>query len=170
LFLDDIELLDTEHPSANVFLPGYIKNEQGLAVLMLTSGSTGNSKAVSLTHGQILVSVNGKSIHHSTTNRDIFLNWIGLDHVANLIEIHLHAASLAAQQVHIQSSIILANPILFLKMLSVHQVTYTFAPNFFLAMLVQTLNSYNKRTIQRNEKHFPSSTLGVLDRNNDLSK
>jgi hypothetical protein len=33
----------------------------------------------------------GKSQHHQTTEDDVFLNWTGLDHVANLTEIHLHA-------------------------------------------------------------------------------
>lgn len=72
-----------------------IRNPSGLddiAVLMLTSGSTGKVKAVPLRNGQILQSVNGKSIHHDTTSDDIFLNWIGLDHVAGLTEVHLHAS------------------------------------------------------------------------------
>ena len=70
-----------------------------IAVLMVTSGSTGNAKAVGLRHKQILEAVKGKSILHGTRSSDVFLNWIGLDHVANLTEIHLHAMGLAAEQV-----------------------------------------------------------------------
>ena len=40
---------------------------------------------------------------------------------------------------HIPSSMILAEPIIFVDRISVHKVTYTFAPNFFLASLVQRL-------------------------------
>lgn len=135
---------------------------------MLTSGSTGNSKAVCLSHGQILSSMRGKSIHHGTTEKDVFLNWIGLDHVANLVEIHLHAMSLAAQQVHIQSSDILANPTLFLKKVALHKVTYTFAPNFFLATLVQSLGSLNE-TFNQEKEHPDNFTLDMANRTNSSS-
>ncbi len=79
-------------------LKGYQKASDEVAVLMLTSGSTGNAKAVGLTNKQILHAVVGKSQHHQTTEDDVFLNWTGLDHVANLTEIHLHALSLGEYQ------------------------------------------------------------------------
>ena len=115
---------------------------QGLdrpAVLMLTSGSTGNAKAVSLTVPQIISSVCGKSESWLTTPSSVFLNWIGLDHVANLTEVHLHAMLLGAQQIHVQANDLLANPLLFVHLLAKHRVTHTFAPNFFLALLEKRL-------------------------------
>ena len=54
------------------------KQGEDLAVLMLTSGSTGNAKAVGLRHGQILTSISGKSEHHGVGKDDTFLNWIGM--------------------------------------------------------------------------------------------
>jgi acyl-CoA synthetase (AMP-forming)/AMP-acid ligase II len=80
--------------SKGAALKGYQKGSNEVAVLMLTSGSTGNAKAVGLTNKQLLHAVVGKSQHHQTTTDDVFLNWTGLDHVANLTEIHLHALSL----------------------------------------------------------------------------
>lgn len=115
------------------------KGEHELAALMLTSGSTGNAKAVGLRHGQVLQAVRGKSLHHGTRSEDTFLNWIGLDHVANLTEVHLHAMSLAADQVHVSAVDLLADPMDFLRLISKHQVAYTFAPNFFLASLKKDL-------------------------------
>jgi acyl-CoA synthetase (AMP-forming)/AMP-acid ligase II len=79
-------------------LKGYQKGSDEVAVLMLTSGSTGNAKAVALTKKQLLHAIVGKSQHHQTTEDDVFLNWTGLDHVANLTEIHLHALSLGEYQ------------------------------------------------------------------------
>ena len=78
---------------------------------MLTSGSTGNAKAVCLRHDQINQSVRGKSQHLGLTNNDILLNWIGMNHVANLIEMHLHAMYLCAEQVHVQASDLLLEPL-----------------------------------------------------------
>ena len=108
-------------------------------ILMLTSGSTGNAKAVCLTVSQIISSVCGKSENWLTTSASVFLNWIGLDHVANLTEVHFHAMLLQAQQVHVQANDLLANPLLFVHLLAEHRVTHTFAPNFFLALLEKAL-------------------------------
>jgi acyl-CoA synthetase (AMP-forming)/AMP-acid ligase II len=152
-------------------LRGRHKLEQDLAVLMLTSGSSGDPKAVCLQHGQIISSLTGKSIHHGTTKEDVFLNWIGVDHVANLTEIHLHAISLAAQQVHIQGTDVLANPMWFLETIHSYKVTYTFAPNFFLAAVVRSCESFNVAgSLSSESSKTPSSnlsedleTLGMCD-------
>ena len=58
---------------------------------MLTSGSTGNSKAVLLKHSNLLSSVRGKIRHHGSTFASRFFNWIAFDHVACLSEVHIHA-------------------------------------------------------------------------------
>lgn len=130
------------------------KRGDDVATLMLTSGSTGNAKAVSLRHGQILHAVSGKSKYHGTTAEDIFLNWIGMDHVANLTEIHLHAVFLGANQVHVQATDLLSDPGVFVDLLSLHKVAYTFAPNFFLASLER---SYTRSEVaQKREPNLSS--------------
>lgn len=126
------------------------KARHELAALMLTSGSTGNAKAVELRHGQILQAVRGKALHHGTKQEDTFLNWIGLDHVANLTEVHLHAMSLAANQVHVSAIDLLADPMTFLRLISKHRIAYTFAPNFFLASLRKVLERENSSKIHLN--------------------
>ena len=133
---------DSTSPST-VSYPGASKDESELAALMLTSGSTGNAKAVCLRHGQMINAVRGKSAYHGTRSGDTFLNWIGLDHVANLTEIHLHAMSLAAEQIHIQAADLLTRPVTFLDLIDKHRVAYTFAPNFFLASLRRQLEQSN---------------------------
>ena len=120
-----------------------LKQRDDPAVLMLTSGSTGNAKAVCLRHGQLLTALNGKSRYHETTSDDVFLNWIGMDHVANLTEIHLHAMSLGAEQIHAQAADLVMKPVSFLRLIHKHRVAYTFAPNFFLASLRRKLEDVN---------------------------
>jgi acyl-CoA synthetase (AMP-forming)/AMP-acid ligase II/thioesterase domain-containing protein len=121
---------------------GSFKQADEVAILMLTSGSSGNAKAVCLRHEQILAAIDGKSKFHGTTSDDTFLNWIGLDHVANLTEIHLHAMNLAAQQVHVHASDLLPQPEAFLDLIDRHRAAYTFAPNFFMASLKRTLETF----------------------------
>ncbi|TVY44622.1 Nonribosomal peptide synthetase [Lachnellula subtilissima] len=115
------------------------KSPEDLAVLMLTSGSTGNCKAVCLSHQQILNSIAGKSSYLGTRKGDTFLNWIALDHVAALVELHLHSMFLGTNQVHLHALAVLQSPLTFLRLINEHRVTFSFAPNFFLAKLRRTL-------------------------------
>ena len=118
-----------------------VPRETDPAALMLTSGSSGNAKAVVLHHKQITASVRGKSKFFGTSHADIFLNWIGFDHVASLIETHIHAMYLGAEFIHVPAPVLLVDPIRFIQLIDQHRVTYAFAPHFFLARLVQTLGN-----------------------------
>lgn len=133
-------LIGGYQPDPRHIFPGSIASREDVAVLMLTSGSSGLFKAVCLRHGQIISAVEGKSRFHSTIEATTFFNWIGLDHVANLTEIHLQAMHLGATQVHVHADDLMVNPRIFLKLLSKHRVGYTFAPNFILAVLRRLLD------------------------------
>ncbi|KAH8901218.1 putative NRPS-like enzyme [Thozetella sp. PMI_491] len=135
------------------------KRKDETAVLMLTSGSTGNAKAVPLRHGQLVAAVKGKSEHHGTKQGDVFLNWIGLDHVASLTEIHLHAMSLSSDQVHVSTSEMLKDPLKFVKLLDAHKVVYTFAPNFFLTKVLDSLTTAGP-SFQADLSHFRAFISG----------
>ncbi|KAF2789978.1 acetyl-CoA synthetase-like protein [Melanomma pulvis-pyrius CBS 109.77] len=120
---------------------GSVESSSSLAMLMLTSGSTGNPKAVCLTHQQVLAAVKGKASVRSLSAGRPFLNWIGLDHVASLVEIHLQAMWLGVDQVHVPAAAVVSSPKLFLDLLSRHRVSRSFAPNFFLAKLASTIDA-----------------------------
>ncbi|TVY37659.1 Microperfuranone synthase [Lachnellula subtilissima] len=135
--------VNSSHTSNSVLakgnVPGLSKKPEDLAALMLTSGSTGDSKAVCLTHSQLLSSIDGKVKLHETSSQDTFLAWTGIDHVANLVEIHLHAMKLGGNQIHIPPSSAVEEPLKLLQKLSDHQASYTFAPNFLLAGIARAL-------------------------------
>ncbi|ROV87602.1 hypothetical protein VSDG_09605 [Cytospora chrysosperma] len=144
----DLESNITNEPNTNELLLGSPNGtlrkdcnnvDPDLAMLMLTSGSTGNAKAVRITHQQVLASVAGKASMRTLPSDKPFLNWIGMDHVAALTEIHLHALWLGIDQVHISAADIVPSPRNFLNLLSRHRVSYTFAPNFFLAKLISAV-------------------------------
>ncbi|WP_371618401.1 AMP-binding protein [Streptomyces sp. NBC_00454] len=108
---------------------------QDTAVLMLTSGSTGNSKAVVLSHANLLASMTGKNTHHRLTAADTTLNWVSFDHVAALLECHLLPLSTGSRQLHVEAPVVLGEPLEFLRLISRHGVTMTFTPNFLLGHL-----------------------------------
>ncbi len=111
------------------------------AILMLTSGSSGNAKAVCLSHEQVLSAIKGKASVVRLDTRNAFLNWVGLDHVAGLIEIHLQAMHLGMDQVHVPAATVIADPSSFLNIVSRHRVSRSFAPNFYLAKLRKSIES-----------------------------
>lgn len=170
LFIGDVESVHVDLSTAGTISAGNTKTKQDLAVLMLTSGTTGNPKAVCLHHGQILYSLRGKSMHHGTNGKDVFLNWTGLDHVANLIEIHLHAISLSAAQIHISASEVLADPKLFLQVVHSSKITYTFAPNFFLAALVRNIESLIEQPWSQDPMESRDHSYSVEERNQSGKK
>ncbi|KAF2491170.1 putative polyketide synthase PksJ [Lophium mytilinum] len=114
---------------------------EGVAALMLTSGSTGAAKAVCLSHEQMLTACTGKLRHMPLAQGAVVLNWIGLDHVGSLTELHLTAMIAGCDQVYVPTAEVIADPLLFLRLLSKHRVARTFAPNFMIAKLLQLLDT-----------------------------
>jgi acyl-CoA synthetase (AMP-forming)/AMP-acid ligase II/thioesterase domain-containing protein len=110
-----------------------------LALLMLTSGSTGHAKAVQLTHGMLLAAMSAKSARLDVKCSDITLNWISFDHIA-AIELHLLPLSVGAIQSQVESSAILGDPLYFIRAIDEHRVTLTFTPNFLLGHINRTLD------------------------------
>ncbi|QKX58548.1 uncharacterized protein TRUGW13939_05673 [Talaromyces rugulosus] len=142
-----LESLREQSPTESLCHTCMDPETSGPALLMMTSGSTGNPKAVCLSYTQIISAVAGKASVRQLPANKPFLNWIGLDHVASLVEIHIQALFLGVDQIHIQASDIVASPLRFLDLLSFHQVCRSFAPNSFLASLVSTLEAENRQPI-----------------------
>ncbi|MFJ3337925.1 alpha/beta fold hydrolase [Streptomyces sp. NPDC086766] len=105
------------------------------ALLVLTSGSTGHSKAVVLSHANLLASMTAKNGHHRLTAADTTLNWVSFDHVAALLECHLLPLSTGSRQLHVEAPVVLGDPLEFLRLISRHGVTMTFTPNFLLGLV-----------------------------------
>ncbi|WP_447035403.1 alpha/beta fold hydrolase [Streptomyces sp. DSM 118878] len=110
-----------------------------LALLMLTSGSTGRSKAVRLTHAHLLAAQAGKAEALELGPDDTSLNWISTDHIA-AIEAHLLPMFNGADQVMTDPATVLADPVEFLRLLSAHRVRVTFTPNFLFGQINQALD------------------------------
>ncbi|KAF4553661.1 AMP-binding enzyme-like protein 21 [Elsinoe fawcettii] len=122
-----------------------IDQRQGLignaALLMLTSGSTGNAKAVCLSEHQLITACRGKPTHLPLPNDSTILNWIPLDHVGSLVELHLVGLLALAHQVYVPAAVLVQEPLQFLRLLSKHRVARTFAPNFFLHRLLEAVKT-----------------------------
>jgi acyl-CoA synthetase (AMP-forming)/AMP-acid ligase II/thioesterase domain-containing protein/acyl carrier protein len=129
------------------------------AILMLTSGSTGNSKAVELTHDNLYASMAGRAERQGLTAADTMLNWIAFDHVAALLESHMIALFVGAEQVHAEPAVVLADPLQFLRFIDRYRVTVAFAPNFLLGKIAAAVQVPNPEIIRTGASKLNLSRL-----------
>ncbi|GGR88158.1 peptide synthase [Streptomyces aureoverticillatus] len=128
---------DLSHTSAEP-AQDHVPAPDDLTLLMLTSGSTGSSKAVRLTHANLLAAQAGKAAALRLGPADTTLNWISTDHIA-AIEAHLLPMFNGADQVMATPATVLADPIEFLRLLAAHRIRVTFTPNFLFGQINQAL-------------------------------
>lgn len=114
------------------------------ALYLLTSGSTGRPKVVVHSHRTVLAQLRAWSLHHGWTARDVFVNWLPVDHVAALVMFHLQPLYVGAAQHHLAPADVLAAPLTWLDALDQHAATVTWAPNFAVALLVDALRGTSR--------------------------
>ncbi|KAG2106233.1 atromentin synthetase [Suillus discolor] len=126
------------------------------AILFLTSGSTGFSKAVVHSHRTILAACSAKGEAYGLTSKTNVLNWVGFDHVAGSLEMHITPLLFGASQIHVHASAILSDPLRFLRLIDEKSINVAFSPNFLLAKLTRDLEkrsdlfgSFNLSSIKR---------------------
>ncbi|WP_189060641.1 non-ribosomal peptide synthetase [Longimycelium tulufanense] len=133
-----------------------------VALLMLTSGSTGSAKAVRLTHHNLLASLRGKTGRLEVTARDVTLNWVPFDHIA-AVEFHLMPLYAGAPQIQVEPQVILGDPLRLLRLVDTHRVTMTFAPNFLLAQIVKAVARGGHRPVELSSlRHLISGGEAVV--------
>ncbi len=106
-----------------------------LALLLLTSGSTGIPKAVMHTHRTILSRPPATALVNGFSSADVSLNWMPLDHVVGLVMFHLRDVYLSCRQIHAPTALVLQNPLKWLDWMERYRVTVTWAPNFAYALV-----------------------------------
>jgi acyl-CoA synthetase (AMP-forming)/AMP-acid ligase II/thioesterase domain-containing protein len=106
-----------------------------LALLLLTSGSTGLPKAVTQTHRALLCRSRAYALHDHASADDVIFNWMPLDHVGGLVMMSLQAVYLGATQVQAPMPAILAEPLRWLDGLAQTRATVSWAPNFAFGLI-----------------------------------
>jgi amino acid adenylation domain-containing protein len=116
-----------------------------IALMLLTSGSTGIPKTVKLSHQNILNSIAATSQIGGFTSQDISFNWLPLDHPGPLIRCVIRMIYLGCQQIHAPTAMVLQDPLQWLDWLERYRVTTTWAPNFAFALLNDRAEEIKKR-------------------------
>lgn len=126
-----------------------------LALLLLTSGSTGLPKGVMLSHRNLLSMAAGTVQMNDFSSQDITLNWMPLDHVGAIVFLGVMAAALGCKQIHVPTEYILQNPIRLLELIQRHKATISWAPNFAFSLL-------NERSEEINQRSWDLSSMKFL--------
>ncbi|NET68996.1 MAG: SDR family NAD(P)-dependent oxidoreductase [Moorea sp. SIO1G6] len=126
-----IEALREQDPNQEI----YRGQPDDLALLLLTSGSTGLPKGVMLSHGNLLSMSAGTIQMNHFDAQAVTLNWMPLDHVGAIVFLGVMAVDLGCQQVHVPTKYILQNPLHWLALIERYQATISWAPNFAFSLI-----------------------------------
>ncbi|GAK39366.1 condensation domain-containing protein [Paenibacillus urinalis] len=105
-------------------------NAEDYAMFLFTSGTTGIPKCVSYRHSNILSNIIGIQRHLHLTENEITLNWMPLYHAGGLLTNHILGTVIGSEQILSPVERFLSRPAVWLEDMSLHQVTFSWAPNF----------------------------------------
>jgi acyl-CoA synthetase (AMP-forming)/AMP-acid ligase II/NADP-dependent 3-hydroxy acid dehydrogenase YdfG len=126
-----------------------------LAILLLTSGSTGVPKAVMQSHRALLLRSAATAQMNGLTRDEISLNWLPLDHVGGIVMFHVHDVCLGAQQIHAETTTVLQDPLRWLDWMDRYRVSVTWAPNFAFGLV-------NAQAEQIQQRRWDLSALRLI--------
>jgi acyl-CoA synthetase (AMP-forming)/AMP-acid ligase II/thioesterase domain-containing protein/NAD(P)-dependent dehydrogenase (short-subunit alcohol dehydrogenase family)/acyl carrier protein len=106
-----------------------------LALLLLTSGSTGLPKAVRQTHRNLLAWAASVVQACGFDDQDVSINWMPLDHVGGLVMFHLRDVVAGCRQAHAPTESVLQRPLVWLESIERFHATITWAPNFAFGLV-----------------------------------
>ncbi|MBI1398031.1 MAG: amino acid adenylation domain-containing protein [Betaproteobacteria bacterium] len=138
LGIEDARVLTVEALGAHGDGAGEAAHEAALddvALILLTSGSTGGPKGVMLTHRNILSLSAGLRQANGFRSDETTLNWVPLDHVGGIVMFHLHDTFDHRPQVLVSAEYILADPLRWLDLADEFRAIATWAPNFAYALV-----------------------------------
>jgi 1-acyl-sn-glycerol-3-phosphate acyltransferase len=112
-------------------------------MLQYTSGSTGDTKGVILTHRHLLANITAMGAAAQAGPSDVFVSWLPLYQDMGLIGAWLASLYLGFPLVVMSPLAFLARPARWLRAISEHHGTLSCAPNFAYELCVRRISSQN---------------------------
>lgn len=116
--------------------------ENDIAFIQFSSGSTSDPKGVIITHKNVIMNIKESVIAMQITEEDIFLNWLPLTHSFGLVCLYLVPFLSRLKCYIMPTKLFIKTPLLWLKKLSIHNITVSASPNFGLRHVCHYLKAY----------------------------
>ncbi|MDX3227985.1 non-ribosomal peptide synthetase/type I polyketide synthase [Streptomyces sp. ME19-01-6] len=110
-----------------------------VALLMLSSGSTGVPKAAQLTHGGLADFAASARRILDVGPDDTTVNWLPVDHSGAFLLYHMLAVFAGCTNVHAPTELVLAEPRRWLDLLDEHRAQHSWAPTFAYQLVADAL-------------------------------
>lgn len=136
LILEDFNVETIEELRSHESAPNWhTPDPDDLALIMLTSGSTGMPKGVMLSHRNLLSRSASTAQMNNFSSEEVSLNWFPLDHVGGLVMFHIRDVYLHCQQIQIAKEAILQNPLKWLDWIEHYRASIAWSPNFAFGLI-----------------------------------
>ncbi|MFE6359607.1 amino acid adenylation domain-containing protein [Streptomyces sp. NPDC057806] len=112
-----------------------------VALLMLSSGSTGAPKAARLTHAGLADFAASSRRILDVRPEDTMVNWLPVDHSGAFLLYHLLAVFAGCTNVHAPTERVLADPLRWLDLMQEHRARHAWAPAFAYRLVADALGA-----------------------------
>ena len=117
-----------------------VADEDDVALLQLTSGSTADPKAVRITHGNLHANITAMTTAAQLdVDRDVMVSWLPLFHDMGMVGFLTVPMVTGLELVSVTPADFLSRPLLWAELIAKHGGTVTAAPNFAYAVLARRL-------------------------------
>ncbi|MEV5963543.1 amino acid adenylation domain-containing protein [Kribbella sp. NPDC051952] len=110
-----------------------------VAVLMMSSGSTGAPKIVQLTHRGLVEFAAGTPAMLPVRPGQTTLNWLPLDQSGAFLLYHLLPVFTGCTNIHVNTGWVRSNPLRWLDLMDQHRVNHSWSPNFGYRLATQAI-------------------------------
>ena len=140
-----IEVVTVEELLSHAPIAAVDTDEEDLALLQLTSGSTGCPKAVSITHRNVVANAEAMFVGaRFNVETDVIVSWLPLFHDMGMTGYLTVPMYFGAELVKIAPMDFLSDILLWAKLIDKYQGTMTAAPNFAYSLLAKRLRKHAK--------------------------
>ncbi|MDY6795143.1 MAG: fatty acyl-AMP ligase [Actinomycetota bacterium] len=138
---EGIRMMAAEELDSGEHCPPSPAGRDDLALIQFTSGSTSEPRGVMLTHRAVLANAHAIISHLDVNREDRIVSWMPLYHDMGLIGFLLTALCSGSSLMLMSPQKFIADPSLWLRLISDYRATITGGPNFAYALAARVLRS-----------------------------
>ncbi|MFV0534594.1 MAG: fatty acyl-AMP ligase [Cumulibacter sp.] len=132
-------MADLVATTQSIDVDAQIADEDDIALLQLTSGSTAAPKAVTITHRSLIANMRAMAIASEITDDDIMVSWLPTFHDMGMVGFLSVPMVFGFRLVKVTPADFVTSPTSWMRLISEHSATITAAPNFAYGVAARSL-------------------------------